>query len=604
MKQYICDIYTKIEERAKSNQTFVEFEHDKLTYRSLLKFILRFNYYSKKKQIEKNSIFLIVSSNEKYVIQLLISSIILGYTPVILSADIKSKRLRGIIEKTNPVLIFIDQKILDSISWLEEFNYLLIPKERKTIIAVFKQIKLHPKSILNVLKATAKLYTKELFIKNNKALAFISFTSGTTSQPKGVMTTYENLFEHLETIMKLFNYNESSKIFNNLVLAHNDGFVQGPLISLFSGATLYRPSAFTINNLETLLNSIYSRRITHLITVPTILSLIDKLTFNNDYFIGENFKNIISVADKIDSTLWSRLEKRFKIRICNIYGLTETVAGGLFCGPNDNNYLLGTVGKTIDIEAKIINHNNIECKNGEEGELLLKGNNITPGYYMDFIATNDLFNDGWLKTGDIASKDRDGFYKIMGRKKSVIISGGINIHPDEINEVLLNYKGVIGATTIGIDDLEWGELVVSAIESKNKLLEIDLFEHCRKHLEQIKVPKRIIVLDELPRGISRKVNLSEVKEIISKKLEPQRDKCIKGNCNKNILEVVSEVFKIPSNKLSLKDTNQSIKSWDSLGHLNLITTIEEKFNIKFSIDEMIKADSLKELSLIVNTKLK
>ncbi|MCK5716889.1 MAG: AMP-binding protein, partial [Thiomargarita sp.] len=404
--------------------------------------------------------------------------------------------------------------------------------------------------------------------------------------------------EHLATITRVFNYNEHSRLFNNLSLAHVDGLLQGPLLALCSGALLYRPPAFTIQNMETLLNSIFSKRITHIIIVPTILSLIDRLTSNNDYFEGEDFCHVISVAAKLDPKLWERVQQRFGITICNMYGLSETVAGGVFCGPDKDTFALGSIGKPIDMEVKIINEEGHVCAPNEAGELCLKGINVTPGYLEDPTATAELLSGEWLCTGDIARQNIEGFIYIVGRKKAIIMSGGFNIHPDEINEVLMQHPNVSDSATVGIDDDDWGEWVVSAVESDILLDEADLINHCRQYLETIKVPKKILSLNTFPRGVSGKVILSDVRELIENSIVHSVPN--KPNITtQDIIDLASFVFKVSPDMLSLNTPSNNIPGWDSLGHLNLISETEQRFDIQLGMNDMMRIDSLQRLYDVV-----
>ena len=354
--------------------------------------------------------------------------------------------------------------------------------------------------------------------------------------------------------------------------------------------------------MELLFNSIYKNRITHVITVPTVLSLADRLLRHKDYFSGEEFCHIISVASKLDPNLWQRLEDRFKVRICNMYGLSETVAGGVFCGPDDSTYALGTIGKPIDMEAKIVDANGADCATGTEGELWLKGKNVTPGYLDEPEATAALFAGDWLRTGDIARLRPDGRIEIVGRKKAVIISGGFNIHPDEVTEILLLHPDVNDAATIGIADRDWGELVVCAVESDKPLNEGLLINHCRAYLENNKVPKKIIQFEKLPRGISGKVKLQEIRSIIENDLI-HPGKTVPKMDIADIVVLASSVFNTSREQVAPDRSPKETPGWDSLGHLNLIAAVEKEFNIQFTIEEMMRVDSLQRLYDIVVEKI-
>ena len=577
----------------------MDFIDDSLSYRQLLTFIRRLSHLFAERGIQEHDRILIATASDKHAVILAIATMLQDAVPTLLSMDTGSHRAQAITQKLDPRLIFADQELAESWNWLDANRHIGIRTMARTPII---------SKLLGKQKGEASLYPDLLHHRPQgepkcnarpSDTAFIPFTSGTTSEPKGVLTTHENLFEHLDTLCRIFSYDEQSRLFNNLSLAHNDGFVQGPLLALWSGAQLIRPPAFTVHNLETLLNLVYSRRVTHMITVPTILALVDRLTRNNDYFEDTYFRYIISVAAKLDPNLWHRLQERFGIRICNIYGLTETVAGGLYCGPGDDHFRLGTVGKPLDMEAKIVDQYGKDCQTGEQGELWLRGHNVVPGY-LDFPdETAATFSDGWLRTGDLAKTDHDGFIEIVGRKKAMIMSGGYNIHPDEINEILMLHPDVTQAATIGMADSDWGELVASVVESSGAVTEETLIEHCRQHLESYKIPRSITFAKALPRGVSGKVLMNRLPALIETSASSPTQQRTRYE---NILEIAARVFNQPVNTLSLTASSHDTPGWDSLGHLNLITAAEEEFDIRFSIGEMMAIDSLQSLHDLIEQK--
>src|SRR5205823_5356249 len=139
---------------------------------------------------------------------------------------------------------------------------------------------------------------------------------------------------------------------------------------------------------------------------------------------------LISVAAKLDERLWRRLGDRFGRPVYNMYGLTETVASALYAGPGLGP--IGTIGKPIDIDVRLVRSDGGPAANDEPGEIWLRGENVSPGYFANPTATAEKYDGGWLKTGDLAIRRSDGAYEIAGRIKSIIISGGFLIAPDEV----------------------------------------------------------------------------------------------------------------------------------------------------------------------------
>jgi len=600
---YTSKLYQNIQLRAQQKSIFADFGNDKLTYRQLLHSVQKLNAFYQRYDIEQGARIIIVTRHDKHAITLFIASLFAGLSPMLLSVEAKSDRLQAIAEKASARIIFIDAEFQSAWSWLHQYHCVyVVAQSNQSLLAKLLGNKKHSNEQYPALLDAFDVKDPACDTQAQE-VAFISLTSGTTSVSKAIITTHRNLFTHLETITRVFGYNPQSRIFNNLSLAHVDGLVQGPLLALYSGALLFRPKSFTIQNLDGLLNTIFSKRITHFITVPTILSLIDRLTLNHDYFEGEDFQCLISVAAKLDQYLWERSQQRFGVKICNMYGLSETVTGGLFCGPDSDTFAVGTVGKPIDIEARIVHGDGSDCVVDEEGELWLRGDSVTPGYLDDPAATASVLTGGWLHTGDMVCQNAEGFIEIVGRKKAMINSGGYNIHPDEINEALMWHPNVTGAATVGISDPDWEELVVSAVETDGLVEEIDLIDHCRDYLEPIKVPKSIVLLQKLPRGISGKVTLSEVRILIENAVQSAARNNILIE-NSEIIEVAASVFNLHPETLSLKTPSDKIPGWDSLGHLNLITAIEQRFNVQFGVNEMMGIDSLQRLLGVVQVKMK
>ena len=176
--------------------------------------------------------------------------------------------------------------------------------------------------------------------------------------------------------------------------------------------------------------------------MPTLLSFFEKYHEGfEDSFQTPDFKFAISVAALLEERLWHSVSSIFKIQIVNIYGLTETVTGSVYCGPSADTFKIGTVGKPTDCSIKIIDEEGQEVTKGEKGELLLKGDHIMVGYFNNPEATSKVLIDGWLYSGDIAREDEDGFVKIVGRKKSMINSGGFRVQPEEIEETSSQSEG-------------------------------------------------------------------------------------------------------------------------------------------------------------------
>jgi long-chain acyl-CoA synthetase len=377
---------------------------------------------------------------------------------------------------------------------------------------------------------------------------------------------------------------------------------QGPLLALFNSATVYRPFPFSIQRIEDIFDIVYRENITHWVMVPTIMALIYQFKqYDQDNLANDCFRYVISCAGKLEAKLWQQFEEKFKTRIINGYGLTETVTGGIFAGPDDDSHIIGTLGKPVDCEAKIMDENQNEKPIGEQGEIWLRGSLLMRGYLNAPEANKEVFADGWLKTGDIGFKGKDGCFRITGRKKLLIISGGINVSPDEVTEVLRNHPSVQDAVTFGLEDNIWGEIVACAIVKKNQKIlsaeEVIMF--CRKHMEERKVPSKVYFVDQLPYGPSGKIIIQDVKNMVS---DIQKPDLRFEDTKTDFFQIVSDCLQIPVDHLTMNLVAEDNPEWDSISHLRLIAEMEKHFKIEFTPMEVMNVKVLSDLYSIIESK--
>lgn len=427
----------------------------------------------------------------------------------------------------------------------------------------------------------------------SSTLAYILFTSGTTANPKGVMISHQNLFTHLETLGKQYKVTAKSHLLNILKLYHADGVIQGPILAGYNACTWHRPLEFEIPLIPDLLDSIYRNRITHAVMVPTILYLLHK--FGEDYedsFETEDFQCVVSVSSHIELALWEAFEERFKTRIVNVYGLTETVAGSFFCGPDETSRKVGTIGKAIDCEAQIVTDSGAIAQAHEEGELQLRGDHVFAGYFNNQAASDEAMEGDWLKTGDLAVADEQGFYRITGRKKNIIISGGVNIHPEEITEVINTHPLVLESASLGVKDAAFGEKLVSCVvvEKGAALDATQLTAYLRDRLESSKIPGEIHFMSELPKGLSGKVQLKVLREKLTHQTETLG--AMDQGLQAQVIQSAAKAFAIPMDQLNEHANSRNVEGWDSMAHLQFITLLEDKFRMRFSTADIMVMNSI------------
>jgi len=585
-----------------------------LTYKETLDITARLCGWHSRNNLKRNDRVIIISQDDLAITSLFFSCLRYGLTAVILNPAAGEAELKTLIEAAKPKGIFADEELLQKLALGKSEALTILPispdgryKKASFIGKIMgngaDDIKTFPQMIFNE-EPAENLENDPLPLDT---VAYILFTSGTTSRPKGVEITHGNLLAQMQTFIRQYGYNFHSNLLNILPLHHTDGLTQGPVVSFVAGCSVYRPLHFRINALQELLDSLYRHRITHFIAVPSMLQLIDSLGDHADEaFQNEDFKFVISTAGYLDPNLWKRFEERFKTMIVNVYGLTETVCEALYCGPDGNTRKIGTIGKPVDTEARITDDNGHDVKDGETGELWLKGDHIMKGYFeMPEETVEVLTDEGWFKTGDLCQKDSDGFYNIVGRKKSLVIVGGINVYPDDVANILRSLPGVLDAAVWGEDDQTWGEIVMAAIiPEKGKTPDPNaLAEEFLNHAAVEMVPRQIHVVEDFPRGPAGKVVIRDLQDQIAKQTVGKEEQHDGKDMHENIIEIAAHPFQCPSDTLNLDSTAETTKGWNSLAHIEFLLNLEKEYKIKMDPRDILSVRSINDAVHVVETKL-
>jgi long-chain acyl-CoA synthetase len=224
----------------------------------------------------------------------------------------------------------------------------------------------------------------------------------------------------------------------------------------------------------------------------------------------------ISGGASMPVALLKNFEKKFKVVVSEGYGLSEASPVTCF-NPLDRPRKPGSIGTSIlHVENKIVNELGEEVPVGEVGELIVRGPNIMKGYYKMPEETAATIRDEWLYTGDLAKMDEEGYFYIVDRKKELILVGGYNVYPREVEEVLYNHPDVVEVAVLGIPDPNQGEAVKSYVVSKNPDLTAEhLLDYCKEHLAKYKIPSSIEFIKELPKNTTGKILRRALKELVT-----------------------------------------------------------------------------------------
>ena len=560
--------------RAATKADFMVMPDCRISYVDLEHAVRRWMSRFDSAQLQEGDRVLIRTGNEVAAVSGFIAALLDGLVPILLTADTPDFRALALIKTVSAALLVADVDRLPA----------GLPKEIRT--ALLSEDAQPARRSWFGAKPTrdwlagfpAEFATRAPRLPaNDSGLAYVLFTSGTTSSPSGVKVTRGNLFANLATLSRLFGYDANSRIFNDMILAHADGMVQGPLLALTNSCSVIRSGGFRIANMEAWLERVRKERATHVITVPTIWAMIDAYARHDDYFDATECQWLISVAAKLPDKLWRALEERFHRPVFNQYGLTETVASALYAGRHSEMGAFGTVGLPVDCEARI----DPLCATPLTGELHLRGDNVFRGYWNDAQRTRATFtDDGWMRTGDLARKHADGSYEILGRLKSVIMMGGFLIRPDEIDEAILLHPQVRESVTVGISDTMFDEVPVTAVVCDGLIDENGLTTHARATLESQKVPKRIFVLDSIPRGDSGKARLAALRDTLLGMMgEGAGPVDQDASIEQAVIAVAANMFRIDPSRLTVHSGPGSVVGWDSFSQLNFLMAVEQRFDV-------------------------
>jgi fatty-acyl-CoA synthase len=333
------------------------------------------------------------------------------------------------------------------------------------------------------------------------------FTSGTTGRPKGVVITGDNAHASARNYALSVNIDGSSVMLCDMPLFHVVGLFTICGSVLEAGGTLLLSAQFSAEATQKWIAD-PALGVTHYFCVPQMAQMLR----HAKGFDPQPFRRLKALqtggAPHAAHAIGEWIDDG--VRCVDGFGMTE--AGTVLGVPPDDFALLrrkaGTVGvPAAHIQVRVVDRKGMDVGVGEVGELWVRGPSVTPGYWRDKLATNSAFRDGWLRTGDAASRDPEGYFTVVDRWKDMYISGGENVYPAEIESVLLEIPGVVEAAVIGISDEKWGEtgcayLVMAADAQFAPDL---ILMHCRRKLARYKIPKEIQVVDALPRTASGKL---------------------------------------------------------------------------------------------------
>ena len=428
-------------------------------------------------------------------IALYVATIKSGGVYLPLNTDYTVKELEYFIQDSEANIIVIDSKIENSIKKI-------IKNELTTVLTLNAN---ETGSLTSLSNKQEKIF--EAVPRNPEDLAAILYTSGTTGRSKGAQLSHKNLLSNTEVLKDFWKFSENDILLHMLPIYHTHGlFVACNLLAYVGGSMIFLPK-FDSEQALTWMKSANT-----MMGVPTFYTRL----LNEDHFDKEltnHMRLFISGSAPLLAETHIEFEKRTGKKIIERYGMTETNMNT--SNPYEGPRTAGTVGLPLPgVELRIADDKGHEVGNGEIGIIELRGDNVFSGYWKMQEKTSDSFrDDGFFITGDMARIDENGYVIIVGRDKDLIITGGLNVYPKEVESLIDEIDDVNESAVIAVPHKDFGEAVVSIVVRKqDSVNEKDIKDHLSERIAKFKQPKKIIFANDLPRNTMGKVQKSELRK--------------------------------------------------------------------------------------------
>ncbi|MEW9502846.1 o-succinylbenzoate--CoA ligase [Jeotgalibacillus marinus] len=370
-------------------------------------------------------------------------------------------------------------------------------------------------SVLSIAQVEQLDSSNEPLIEHERDVCSIMYTSGTTGQPKGVLQSYENHFASAVGSALNVGLNVEDTWLCAVPLFHISGYsILMRSVIYGNGVRLYEKF-----DEEVVHQDLVEGRATMISVVSTMLTRL--LNIRGDACYHERFRCMLLGGGPAASHV---VEECFEagIPVFQTYGMTETSSQFATLAPEDSGRKIGSSGKPLFMnDIQILNSHHERCESNISGEIVVQGPNVTCGYINRREANRDAFKNGWFYTGDIGYLDEEGFLYVLDRRSDLIISGGENIYPAEIESVLTSHHAILEAAVVGKKDDQWGEVPVAfAVQQAGETLaENDLIAYCKEQLASYKVPVCVYFIEQLPRNASNKLLRRELKQKVAEQYE-------------------------------------------------------------------------------------
>lgn len=464
----------------------IHFENQSFTYRVLLEKVYRLSRMMRSSGLQPDDRVAIYCSNRPEWIEVFLAVLHSGGVVVSVNPQLKQNEINYILTHSEPKFIFVEDQLFGNLndhSYGAEQVFVIGESDAMTVDDTPEPV--------------------EMVHRKEEDPAVIFYTSGTVGQPKGVVLPHRALLWGISQTSGYWAVRPGETTINAMPLAFAYGIIIVAMGTLHVGGTLVLAPKF---HPKTILEMIQSHRVNVMWGVPTMYIMMMNYKDQNQYDVS-SLRLVICAGAPLNSSILDRFNRTFNTMMIDYYGLTEATYITSFDINKDSMRPLSFGKPFPDVEIRLINHQGREAKANEPGEIWLKAPSMMLGYYKNPALTEETIEDGWLKTGDIAYRDDDGFYYFLERSKDLIIRGGINISPTEIEDLLYQLESVAECAVVGVNDEVFGERVKAFIVPKSgrSISEQSIIEFCRDKIADYKIPEIISICAELPKGPTGKI---------------------------------------------------------------------------------------------------
>ncbi|UFW48280.1 MULTISPECIES: non-ribosomal peptide synthetase [Bradyrhizobium] len=426
--------------------------------------------------------------------------------------------------------------------------------------------------------------------------AFILLTSGTAARPKMVPLTQRNVCLSARNAGRVLSLAPNDRLLNVLPLFHAHGLISGLLTALAAGSSVICTEGFDAASFFGWMRELQPTWYT---AVPTIhRALLTAAEADPDRARSSSLRVIRSASASLAPAILNGLEATFGVPVLETYGMTEA-ASQIAANPFELRKV-GSVGRAAGPEIAIMDETGRLLASGERGEIMLRGPNMSRGYYNDEAATRAAYRDGWFRTGDLGYLDADGYLFIVGRIKDVINRGGQKISPLEVEEILLSHPAVLEAGVFAVPHPKLGENVAAVVvlRPNSEATSDQLRQFARKRLAAYKVPSLIRSVAALPKGASGKVKRNALAELIATAKDADEEQLPRNMLETQLAEIWAGLL-----ELSQVGIDQDVFALgaDSLAVTQMRSRLRERFNVDFSFEDIFDCATVTALAARIET---